>query len=51
MISEAELCTMPVTVMPLASVQDVHEILDASRPRPKGKIVLQMEWRPSEVPR
>jgi NADPH:quinone reductase-like Zn-dependent oxidoreductase len=43
MISKGELRTMPVTTMPLASVHHVHEILDGSRPRPKGKIVLQIE--------
>jgi NADPH:quinone reductase-like Zn-dependent oxidoreductase len=43
MISRGGLRSVPVTVMPLASVRQVHEILDGSRPRPKGKIVLQME--------
>jgi NADPH:quinone reductase-like Zn-dependent oxidoreductase len=42
MIDAGELAINTVTVLPLADARVAHEMLEGSRPRPRGKIVLSV---------
>jgi NADPH:quinone reductase-like Zn-dependent oxidoreductase len=42
MIERSELATAVGVVLPLAAARVAHEMLEAQRPRPRGKIVLQV---------
>jgi NADPH:quinone reductase-like Zn-dependent oxidoreductase len=44
LIDGGELKTHVGVVLPLADARDAHMMLEGRRPRPKGKIVLSMEW-------